>query len=196
MLAALPQACVFLPSPESPLRALCKLGPQRPGEDTFSALVLWQALITQAEWPERDVPENKLDFLNYFPRKGKDAGVGHRKYPKALWVLFLDFFLSLFARVTLLHVWGGKGRWRGEGQRSRLCPWMKHSLEHQITKRMQPSEADLTRNFCYFIKSNKLEAICLLKSGTYLFTNTHSKWQDVWKINRTRSEFLKLVRLY
>ena len=41
---------------------------------------------------------------------------------------------------------------------------MKPSLEHQIPERTQPLEANRAQNFCYLIKSNKLEAICLLKN--------------------------------
>ena len=67
---------------------------------------------------------------------------------------------------------GGEERFQG-------FSWKKPLSEHQIPERTQPLWADRAQNFRYLIKSNKLDAICLLKNETYLFTNVPRKWQDV-----------------
>lgn len=50
-----------------------------------------------------------------FPNKGKNKGVGHQKYPKALSALFLAF---LWVSLHGSHVWEEKARWRGAGTES------------------------------------------------------------------------------
>lgn len=95
------------------------------------------------------------------------------KIPSGFICFIFVFVLSHFVRVALSRV--GRGREvERRGDREWAVPLKAASREHGVTQRMQPGGAHCTGNFCYLIKSNKLAAICLLKNGTYLFTNIHS----------------------
>lgn len=124
-----------------------------------------------------------------FLSKGKTVGVGRWGHPKLHLFRFQSFSESLCKSHSLLRAFGKrKGGGEERGQRSRSALERNTPLSTK-PRRIQPFEADWTWSFCCLIKSNRFGAMCLLRHGTCLFTNTHSEWRDVQKINTTSSEF-------